>query len=158
MVHTLLMVLFVLIAIAMIVLILLQRGAGAQAGSGFGAGASGTVFGSRGSANFLSSSTKWLAAIFMGLSLFMAWQATHRATRAPGQVDLGVMSDLPAASEKPAAPAGTTLAPPPAGQLPAPAPTTAPAGALPAPSPEPVIAPAQAPASATPSPATTEPA
>ena len=58
MLDILLNVFYVLIAISMIVLILLQRGAGAQAGSGFGAGASGTVFGARGSANFLSSSTK----------------------------------------------------------------------------------------------------
>ena len=38
-------------------LVLMQRGKGADAGSGFGAGASGTVFGARGSANFLSRAT-----------------------------------------------------------------------------------------------------
>ena len=38
-------------------LVLLQRGKGAEAGTGFGAGASGTVFGARGSANFLSRAT-----------------------------------------------------------------------------------------------------
>jgi len=118
MIHTLLNVLYVLIAIAMIVLILLQRGAGAQAGSGFGAGASGTVFGARGSANFLSSTTKWLAGIFFGMSLFMAWQANHAAMKQPDKVDLGVMSDLPAAA-KPAAPSGNALAPAPAATLPA---------------------------------------
>jgi preprotein translocase subunit SecG len=129
MIHTLLNVLYVLIAIAMIVLILLQRGAGAQAGSGFGAGASGTVFGARGSANFLSSTTKWLAAIFFGMSLFMAWQASHNAKRAPDQVDLGVMSELPAAADKPTAPAASaelapapaTAAPPTENAVPAPA-------------------------------------
>jgi len=121
MIHTLLNVLYVLIAIAMIVLILLQRGAGAQAGSGFGAGASGTVFGARGSANFLSSTTKWLAAIFFAMSLFMAWQASRDAKRAPDKVDLGVMSDLPAAAGKPAAPTNAELAPAPAPAVPAPA-------------------------------------
>ena len=133
MIHTLLNVLYVLIAIAMIVLILLQRGAGAQAGSGFGAGASGTVFGARGSANFLSSSTKWLAGIFFGLSLFMAWQASHNANLSKGPVkpDLGVMSDLPAASDKPAA--ATTGTPLPAPALPAAAPAVV--------APAPVIAP-----------------
>src|SRR5215203_3727026 len=101
MVHTLLMVVFVLVAIAMIVLILLQRGAGAQAGSGFGAGASGTVFGARGSANFLSSSTKWLAGAFFALSLFMAWQQAHDAKKvAPAKTDLGIMDDLPADTGK----------------------------------------------------------
>jgi len=127
MIHTLLNVFYVLIAIAMIVLILLQRGAGAQAGSGFGAGASGTVFGARGSANFLSSSTKWLAGVFFALSLFMAWQATHNAARGPNaKVDLGVMSELPAAADKPAAPAGAALAP-------APMLVPAPAASVPAP-------------------------
>ena len=101
MIDILLNVFYVLIAIAMIVLILLQRGAGAQAGSGFGAGASGTVFGARGSANFLSSTTKWLAGLFFALSLFMAYQATHRATASPDKPDLGVMSNAPVTPAKP---------------------------------------------------------
>ena len=71
-----------LLAIAMIALILMQRGAGAQAGSGFGARRVGTVFGSRGASNFLSKSTKWLAIAFFAISLFMAWHATHSASRA----------------------------------------------------------------------------
>ncbi|MFA6986940.1 MAG: preprotein translocase subunit SecG [Arenimonas sp.] len=146
MIHTLLNVVYVLIAIAMIVLILLQRGAGAQAGSGFGAGASGTVFGARGSANFLSSSTKWLAGIFFALSLFMAWQATRQAGKGPEKADLGVMSELPAAATKPV---GSQLTPAPAGALPAPAAAT--------PAPAPVIAPATPPAAAAPQPQETAP-
>jgi len=143
--HTLLMVVFVLVAISMVVLILLQRGAGAQAGSGFGAGASGTVFGSRGSANFLSSSTKWLAAVFFSLSLFMAWQSAHQAkgtgaeaNAAAAKTDLGIMNDLPAdAGKSPAVPAPAA----PVQALPAPVPaSTSPAVQ------EPVIAPATQPA------------
>ena len=88
-------VVYVLVAIAIIAMVLMQRGSGAAAGSGFGAGASGTVFGSRGASNFLSKSTKWLAVVFFGISLFMAWQATHSA-RPAQQQDLGVMSQLPA--------------------------------------------------------------
>jgi preprotein translocase subunit SecG len=134
--HTLLMVVFVLVAIAMVVLILLQRGAGAQAGSGFGAGASGTVFGARGSANFLSSTTKWLAAVFFALSLFMAWQSAHQAKgtgvdAAAAKADLGIMGDLPAdATKTPATPAPAAAVP---------------AESLPA-AQEPVIAPAPLPA------------
>lgn len=114
MIHTLLNVFYVLISVAMIVLILLQRGAGAAAGSGFGAGASGTVFGARGSANFLSTSTKVLATLFFALSLFMAWQATRDIKAAPAKAaDLGVMSELPDASTSQSAlPAGATLPPP----------------------------------------------
>lgn len=95
-------VVYVLVAIAIIALVLMQRGSGAQAGSGFGGGASGTVFGARGASNFLSKSTKWLAITFFGISLFMAWYATHSA-RPTTEQNLGVMSDLPAA---PAAPVG----------------------------------------------------
>ncbi len=90
-------VVYVLVAIAIIALVLMQRGSGAAAGSGFGAGASGTVFGSRGASNFLSKSTKWLAVVFFGISLFMAWHATHSA-RPVQQQDLGVMSRLPVAA------------------------------------------------------------
>lgn len=80
-------VIYVLIAIAMIALILMQRGAGAQAGSGFGGGASATVFGARGSSNFLSKATKWLAIAFFVISLFMAWQASRVTTAAPKALD-----------------------------------------------------------------------
>ena len=52
--QTLAVVFHVLLAVAIIGIVLLQRGKGADAGAGFGAGASGTVFGARGSASFLS--------------------------------------------------------------------------------------------------------
>ncbi|MDI1253601.1 preprotein translocase subunit SecG [Thermomonas sp.] len=86
-------VLYVLVAIAMIGLILMQRGTGAQAGSGFGGGASATVFGSRGSSNFLTKSTKWLGVLFFGISLGMAYYAskTAREGNGPTAADLGVM-------------------------------------------------------------------
>ena len=119
-------VFYILIAIAMIVLILLQRGAGADAGSGFGGGASATVFGARGSANFLSRTTAVLAGLFFLLSLGMGIYlgATGGAKR-PGD-DLGVMSGA-------AAPAAVTdkapVAPPASGDVPQ---ATAPATAAPA--------------------------
>lgn len=98
-------VVYVLVAVAMIALILMQRGSGAAAGSGFGAGASGTVFGARGASNFLSKSTKWLAVVFFGISLFMAWYASHGAR--PAGEGLGVMSQAVAPAAAPsAAPAG----------------------------------------------------
>jgi preprotein translocase subunit SecG len=102
-------VIYVLLAIGMIVLILMQRGAGAQAGSGFGGGASATVFGSRGSSNFLSKSTKWLGVAFFTISLFMAWYATHKAQPTAAQQDLGVMAQVPATPAQ--APASGTAIP-----------------------------------------------
>ncbi|MGD9582074.1 MAG: preprotein translocase subunit SecG [Lysobacterales bacterium] len=96
---------YLIVAVAMIFFILMQRGAGAQAGSGFGSGASGTVFGARGSANFLSISTKWLAVAFFGLSIGMGYYVSHQS-RNQGD-NLGVMG---AVAEPTPAGAGETPA------------------------------------------------
>ena len=72
-INSLLLVFHVIIAIIIVVLILLQKGKGADMGSAFGAGASGTMFGSKGSANFLSRSTAVLATIFFITSLTLAY-------------------------------------------------------------------------------------
>lgn len=106
---------YVLIAIAMTVLILLQRGAGADAGSGFGGGASATVFGARGSANFLSRSTAVLAGLFFLLSLGMGMYLVPRGAAVRGTDDLGVMAGV-ATPTKPA----PTAAPAPVGEVPQP--------------------------------------
>lgn len=60
-----------MIAGLIIVFVLLQRGKGAETGAAFGAGASGTVFGARGSANFLSRVTAVLATLFFATSLVL---------------------------------------------------------------------------------------
>lgn len=112
---TTLNILFVLVAVAMVALILMQRGAGASAGSGFGGGASSTVFGARGSSNFLTKATKWLAITFFAITLFMAWYAHDSARVQPVQdADLGIMSQVPTAPasgalEVPTAPAGDAV-------------------------------------------------
>ena len=72
-IKTLVLVAHVLIAALIIILVLFQRGKGAEAGAAFGAGASGTVFGARGSANFLSRSTAVLATLFFASSLGLAY-------------------------------------------------------------------------------------
>ena len=115
----LLNVVFVLVAIAMIALILMQRGAGAQAGSGFGGGASATVFGARGASNFLTKATKWLAIAFFGITLFMAWYATHSAKpKAAVEQDLGVMSQVAVPKAEPSKPVVPSAVP--SGAAPAP--------------------------------------
>src|SRR3546814_11857179 len=88
-------VLFVLVAISMIALILMQRGSGAQAGTGFGGGASATVFGSRGSSNFLSQATKWLAIVFFAIPLFLAWHVTRTSQPGLAPQALGLRSEWP---------------------------------------------------------------
>ena len=103
---------YVLIAIAMTVLILLQRGAGANAGSGFGGGASATVFGARGSANFLSRSTAVLAGLFFLLSLGMGIYLGRDSGTTQTASDLGVMAGVatPAKPEPATAPAPEIVA------------------------------------------------
>ena len=82
----------VLIAIALISIILVQRGKGAAAGSGFGAGASGTVFGARGAASFLTRTTAILAVAFLGVTFAMAM---YTAKTVRSDDDLGLMADIP---------------------------------------------------------------
>lgn len=126
-------VIYVLVAVAIIALVLLQQGDGAQAGSGFGGGGSATVFGARGSATFLSKSTKWLGVTFFVVSMGMAVYATKNATRAVDtKDDLGVMEQH-AAQKAPVAQIPTA----PAQQAPAAAPTAAPAPAPAPATPEP---------------------
>ncbi|MGH8177048.1 MAG: preprotein translocase subunit SecG [Steroidobacter sp.] len=83
--HTATIVFHVLVASGIVALVLLQRGKGADAGAGFGAGASGTVFGARGSASFLSRTTATLAALFIATSLTLAYMG-GRAPEAPKSV------------------------------------------------------------------------
>lgn len=88
--YTVILFVHVLIAIALIVLVLLQHGKGADAGAAFGSGASATVFGARGSANFLSRTTAMLATGFFVTSLVLAYFASATTQPAsvvqPGQV------------------------------------------------------------------------
>lgn len=84
--YTFLMVVEVLVSVALIGLILIQQGKGADAGAAFGSGSSSTVFGARGSANFLSRSTAWLATIFFGTSLALAY-LVHGSREAQSVVD-----------------------------------------------------------------------
>ncbi len=78
MLQSIVLVAHVGVALMIIGLVLLQRGKGAEAGTGFGAGASGTVFGARGSANFLSRATGLLATLFFISSLVLAYLSTQR--------------------------------------------------------------------------------
>jgi preprotein translocase subunit SecG len=67
-------------AISVVVLVLLQHGKGADMGASFGAGASGSLFGSTGSANFLSRTTGVLAAIFFISTLALAFLGNQRSS------------------------------------------------------------------------------
>jgi preprotein translocase subunit SecG len=77
--ETLIVVLHVIVSLGLIGLILIQQGKGAEAGASFGGGASQTVFGSQGSANFLTKTTKYLAIIFFVTSISLAVIAKQRS-------------------------------------------------------------------------------
>lgn len=65
----LLTIIYLVVAVVLIWFVLMQQGKGADTGASFGTGAAGTVFGSTGSANFLSRTTAFLSVIFFAISL-----------------------------------------------------------------------------------------
>lgn len=76
---SILLVIHMIAAVSIIVLVLMQQGRGADMGAAFGGGSQ-TLFGARGSANFLSRVTGLLAAVFFVTSLSLAYfygQATQ---------------------------------------------------------------------------------
>ena len=79
MLETVVIVVHLLAALGLVGLVLVQQGKGADAGASFGAGASATVFGSQGSATFLSRFTAILAAVFFATSLGLAFFAKDKA-------------------------------------------------------------------------------
>ena len=74
-----LLMLLVVDAIALAGLVLLQQGRGADVGAAFGSGSANTMFGSSGSASFLTKLTVWLAIGFFLISFGLAWTAKERA-------------------------------------------------------------------------------
>ena len=85
----------VLVAVAIVVLVLVQHGKGADAGAAFGGGgggASGSLFGSQGSANFLSRTTAILATVFFMTSLSLTYLYSKSAK--PTSVTDTVMQEI----------------------------------------------------------------
>jgi len=101
-------VLHLLVAASVVGLVLLQHGKGADMGAAFGGGSSGSLFGSTGSANFLSRSTAVLATVFFLTSLGLAYfsGSKHKVAQ-----PLNVPTAPAPASEVPAAPAQVPAAP-----------------------------------------------
>jgi len=108
-VFNLVLMVHVMAGLGMIGLILIQHGKGADMGAAFGSGASGSLFGSSGSANFLSRTTAVLATVFFITSLSLAYLASH-APKPPSSIMENIVT-----------PAETVPAP-----VPAPAPETVP--------------------------------
>lgn len=102
-IQSLVLVLHVLTAIAVIGFVLLQHGKGADMGAAFGSGSSGSVFGSAGSANFLSRTTAILATVFFATSVALTWFGA-RAHAPQGVMEGGVMERAVQPAKPPAVP------------------------------------------------------
>ena len=111
MLYNILLIVQLIASLAIIALVLMQHGKGADAGAAFGGGASGSVFGARGSGNFLSRTTAILAAVFFLNSLVLAWLVSNRDSAQPTVVNSVISSP----AEERAAPAVPSDVPVPAG-------------------------------------------
>ena len=117
--ETLILILHVLAALCVIGLVLLQHGKGADMGAAFGSGSAGSLFGSSGSANFLSRTTGVLAAVFFLTSLGLTYVSSHK-DRPEGVMSTHQESPVEPAKSVPVPVPGTTALPavpaaPPAG-------------------------------------------
>ena len=97
--ETLVWVVHLLTALVLVGLVLMQHGKGADMGAAFGTGSAGSLFGSSGSANFLSRSTAVAATLFFMTSLSLTYIYAHPAQQQ------GVMDKVVNPVATPAAPA-----------------------------------------------------
>ncbi len=103
MLTSILTVIHLIAAISIIVLVLLQQGKGADAGAAFGGGSSQSLFGSRGSANFLSRTTSILTVVFFLTGLTLAYtysrqsgyQSVTEVSAPASEQNSGEMPDVP---------------------------------------------------------------
>lgn len=95
MLQTSILIFHVLAAGAIVVFVLLQQGKGADMGAAFGSGSAGSLFGSSGSANFMSRMTAVMATLFFITSLVLTYiAASSGASR-------GLMDRVPVAPASP---------------------------------------------------------
>lgn len=96
--ETFVWVVHLLVSVVLCGLVLVQHGKGADMGAAFGSGSAGSLFGSSGSANFLSRSTAVAATLFFITSLTLTYLYSHH-----GQQQ-GVMDKVNAEAAKATAP------------------------------------------------------
>ncbi|NQY26961.1 MAG: preprotein translocase subunit SecG [Piscirickettsiaceae bacterium] len=105
--NDLILIVHLVVSLSLVGLILIQHGKGADAGAaalggGGGGGASSSIFGSQGSASFLSRTSSLLAAIFFITSLSLAYfsgtverESSVTETAIPTEVVAPIPADLP---------------------------------------------------------------
>ena len=91
------LIIHVLAAASIIGLVLMQHGKGADMGAAFGSGSAGSLFGSSGSANFLSRSTAVFAVVFFVTSMGLSYLSFEKSS------SVGIMSSdqIPVSTEVP---------------------------------------------------------
>jgi len=97
-VETIVWVVHIITAVVLVGLVLIQHGKGADMGAAFGTGSAGSLFGSSGSANFLSRSTKYAAAVFFvtSLSLTYLYSQPQQSAGVMDRVDVNaIQKDAP---------------------------------------------------------------
>ena len=100
---TIIWIINIFAALAVIVLVLMQQGKGADAGATFGSGSGSAqgVFGSAGSANFLTRTTALAATIFFATCLALVYINTHATSHG---IDFSTVQQSQPAAAQPAAP------------------------------------------------------
>ncbi|THF62558.1 preprotein translocase subunit SecG [Pseudothauera rhizosphaerae] len=101
-IFSLVLTIHVIVGLAVIGLVLMQHGKGADMGAAFGSGASGSLFGSSGSANFLSRTTGVLATVFFITSLGLSYIAGNQPAAPTSVMEGAVPAVAPATGEVPA--------------------------------------------------------
>ena len=96
MLSNILLVIHLIVTVAIIILVLLQQGKGSDMGAAFGGGSSQSLFGARGSANFLSRTTSILVTVFFLSSLTLAYLYTRQSEST--SVTTSSVTDAPADS------------------------------------------------------------
>ena len=100
---TLIMIIGGFASIAVIGLVLMQQGKGADAGAAFGTGSAQGVFGSGGSANFLSRSTAIAATVFFCCCLALSIISSKQGSSKLGLDALAAQHHAPVAPQPAAA-------------------------------------------------------
>ena len=95
-------------AAVIIGLVLIQHGKGADVGAAFGSGSAGSVFGSAGSANFMSRLTAVMALVFFLSSMGLTWLSTksgaNKGVMASPAATPSVPDKIPGAFDAPSVP------------------------------------------------------
>ena len=101
-------ILHIIASLAVIGMVLLQHGKGADMGAAFGSGSSGSVFGSSGSANFLSRATAIAVTIFFLTSMTLTYFAFAKQNAPMSLKELApAQTQSPAVPSAPAVPSGS---------------------------------------------------